>query len=92
MYLSNIQKPIPMKNLIPNTSPDKAEWVEIDLNGITTDKRYISAQILHADTPQAHNTFAHPDNITLCNFRDAQVKNGKLLVTIPLLPIVTISL
>lgn len=77
---------------LANTSPDKAEQVEIDLNGIPADKQRLSARILHADTPQAHNTFDHPDNLSLCDFRDMHIRNGKLLVTLPKLSIVTIAL
>lgn len=77
---------------LANTSPNKAEQVEIDLSGIPADKQHLSARILHADTPQAHNTFDHPENLSLCDFRDMHIRNGKLLVTLPKLSIVTIAL
>ncbi len=47
---------------------------------------------LCAGTPQAHNTFEHSDNLSLCDFRDMHIRNGKLLVTLPELSIVTIAL
>ena len=75
---------------LTNTSLEKANEVAVDLASLKLKVR--GAQILTAASVNAYNDFGTPDAVTLKAFKDAKVKDGKLLVSMPPMSIVTISM
>ena len=72
-----------------NTSLDqKAEVsVAIPVNG----KSNIAAEILTAENAQDHNDFDRPETVRPAEFKDFKIKDGKLIVKMPAMSIISIS-
>jgi alpha-N-arabinofuranosidase len=74
---------------LTNTSLDqKAEVsVAIPVNG----KSNIAAEILTAENAQDHNDFDRPETVRPAEFKDFKIKDGKLIVKMPAMSIISIS-
>ncbi|GAH21476.1 unnamed protein product [marine sediment metagenome] len=42
-----------------------------------------AGRVLTAEVMNAHNTFEKPDAVTPAEFKNVEIKNGKILATIP---------
>lgn len=72
-----------------NLNPNKASEVECELRG--TDKASVTGTILTADKMNAHNTFEEPERVTIKDFNNAVIIEGKLKVKLPGMSIVTLE-
>ena len=74
---------------LTNTSLDqKAEVsVAIPVNG----KAKIAGEILTSENAQDHNDFDRPDTVRPVEFKDFKIKDGKLIVKMPPMSIISIS-
>jgi alpha-N-arabinofuranosidase len=66
---------------IVNLNPQQPAEVDCDIVGLQA--RKISGRILTAEVMNAHNTFDKPDAVKPVEFKGVQVKDGKILATIP---------
>lgn len=72
-----------------NIDAKKEHKVEIDLEGM--DVKKMQGQILRSGKIQDHNTFDDPDKITIKDFKDFNLKNGKLSMVLPPFSVVVLS-
>ncbi|MCX2836631.1 alpha-N-arabinofuranosidase [Salinimicrobium sp. MT39] len=72
-----------------NIDAQKEHKVEIDLEGM--DVKKMQGQILRSGKIQDHNTFDDPDKITIKDFKDFNLKNGKLSMVLPPFSVVVLS-
>lgn len=72
-----------------NIDAKKEHKVEIDLEGM--DVKKMQGQILRSGKIQDHNTFDDPDKITIKDFKDFNLKNGKLSMVLPSFSVVVLS-
>ena len=75
---------------LAHTDNTREATVECELRGANISS--ISGRILHADKPQAHNTFEAPDTVSPRVFEGAQLNGSKLSLTLPPASIVTLEL
>lgn len=73
-----------------NPTLDSKHSVSLDIPQLKGLKA-VSAEILTADKPQAHNTFENPDVVAPKAFKNYKQKNDKLSVELPALSIVSIT-
>ena len=72
-----------------NIDAKKEHKVEIELEGL--DVKKMQGQILRSGKIQDHNTFDDPDKITIKDFKDFSLKNGKLSMVLPPFSVVVLS-
>ena len=75
---------------LANADLDNSNKVTIDLASIKGQIK--KATILTSKDMKDHNTFEKPNVVVPTDFKDAQIKNGKLIVTLPKMSIVTIQI
>jgi alpha-N-arabinofuranosidase len=73
-----------------NLDPNQARTVEAELRG--TSATAASGRILTAPAINSHNTFERPDVVRPAPFAGAQVKGGRLSVTLPPKSVVVLEL
>ncbi|HLT62660.1 MAG TPA: alpha-L-arabinofuranosidase C-terminal domain-containing protein [Microlunatus sp.] len=73
---------------ITNLDPDAEHTLSYDLRGGTASA--VTARILHADTPQAHNTREAPDAVAPADYDGFRLSEHTLTVTIPAHSFVTV--
>ena len=66
---------------ISNLDPDNTADLDCKIEGINPNK--ISARILTAEKMNTRNTFENPDNIHPQTFSGVEIKNGRILTTLP---------
>lgn len=76
---------------LTNIDPNQERRVEIDLKGMGAGAVQ-SARILTAEAMDSHNTFDQPNRLMPQAFEGAEVKGGKLVVTLPAKSLVTLAL
>ncbi len=74
---------------LANTSLDKAQEVELSLDGMQP--KTVSGKILTSKTIKDYNDFDHPDVIKLADFKDAKVKKNTVKVKLPAKSIVVLN-
>jgi alpha-N-arabinofuranosidase len=72
-----------------NLDPQKPGKLECELTGVTAKK--VSGQILTSDKMNAHNTFEQPNAIGPVEFKDVEIKDGKILTTLPAKSVVMLT-
>jgi alpha-N-arabinofuranosidase len=72
-----------------NLDPQKPAKLECELTGVTAKK--ISGRVLTGETMNAHNTFEQPNAIGPAEFKDAEIKDGKILTTLPAKSVVILT-
>ncbi|MGI0105742.1 alpha-N-arabinofuranosidase [Salinimicrobium sp. WS361] len=72
-----------------NIDAQKEHKVEIDLEGM--DVKKMQGQILRSGKIQDHNTFDNPNKISIKDFKDFSLKNGKLSMVLPPFSVVVLS-
>jgi alpha-N-arabinofuranosidase len=75
---------------ISNLDPTKEITVPVDIEGVSFQK--VSGQILHADSIQAHNTFADPHQVHISAFQDFSVREKEVTVRMPPASVVVLAL
>jgi alpha-L-arabinofuranosidase len=66
---------------ICNLNPETPAGLECAFEGFGAQK--ITGRILTAEAMNAHNTFEKPDSITPVEFKGMEIKDGKVLATVP---------
>jgi alpha-N-arabinofuranosidase len=66
---------------ICNLNPEASAELECSLEGFKLQK--VTGRVLTAEVMNAHNTFEKPNAITPAEFKNVEIKNGKILATIP---------
>ena len=64
-----------------NIDPNKGQSIDCDLRGFTSKK--VSGKILTSAKINDYNSFDKPDVVTVKDFNDAKLANGKLSVNLP---------
>ena len=72
-----------------NLDPQKPTKLECELTGITAKK--VSGRVLTSETMNAHNTFEQPNAIEPVEFKDVEIKDGKILATLPAKSVVVLT-
>ena len=72
-----------------NTHATAAQPLTIDLRGAQFTA--VTARILTADAPNAHNTFDAPDTLTTQDFPDARLTDGNILLELPAKSVVALT-
>ncbi|HEY0074368.1 MAG TPA: alpha-N-arabinofuranosidase [Abditibacteriaceae bacterium] len=75
---------------LAHTNPSQEASIECDLRGVQISG--VSGRILHADKPQAHNTFEAPETVAPRDFNSTQLNGTKLSLTLPPASVVTLEL
>lgn len=75
---------------LTNTSLEHGDEVTVDLAGIKA--KVQGGEILTAASMRDYNDFGQPEKVTLKAFKDARIKDGKLIVKMPAMSIVTLQL
>jgi alpha-N-arabinofuranosidase len=75
---------------LAHTDPTREASIECDLRGVQISG--VSGRILHADKPQAHNTFEAPETVAPRDFNSTQLNDTKLSLTLPPASVVTLEL
>ena len=66
---------------ICNLNPETPAELECITEGFQVQKA--TGRVLTAEVMNAHNTFKKPDAVTPAEFKNVEIKNGKILATIP---------
>jgi alpha-N-arabinofuranosidase len=66
---------------ICNLNPESPAEFECGFEGFNAQKA--TGRILTAEATNAHNTFEKPDAVKLVEFKGIEIKDGKILATIP---------
>jgi alpha-N-arabinofuranosidase len=66
---------------ICNLNPEVPAELECSLDGIKVQK--VTGRVLTADVMNAHNTFEKLNAVKPADFKNVEIKNGKILATIP---------
>lgn len=75
---------------LTNTSLDEKAEIAIDLG---TDKKFkVSGEILTSENMQDHNTFENPEKVKPAAFEGFKFKDGKLIVKMPAMSIVSLEI
>ncbi len=74
---------------ICNLNPQMPEELEVSFEGFQVQK--VTGRVLTSEVMNAHNTFEEPDTIRPTEFDMMQVKNGKILATIPSKSVVVLA-
>jgi alpha-N-arabinofuranosidase len=64
-----------------NIDDTKEQTIELDVSGLNLSQ--VSGEILRSDDLNDHNTFENPDKVEPAYFNTAQIRDGKLSLTIP---------
>lgn len=72
-----------------NLDPKTSATLECELKGASAKK--VSGRILTAEAMNAHNTFEQPNAIQPAEFTNAEIKNGKILATLPAKSVVILT-
>lgn len=75
---------------LANADLTESNKVTIDLAGISGNIK--NATILTSADMKDHNTFENPNKVVPAQFNDAKISNGKLVVTLPKMSIVTLQI
>jgi alpha-N-arabinofuranosidase len=74
---------------ICNLNPEEPAELECVLEGFQTQKA--TGRILTAEAMNAHNTFEKPDAVMPAEFKSVEIKDGKILATIPSKSVVVLT-
>ncbi len=74
---------------LANINIDKAQKVEINLDGAKAQK--VTGRILTSKSVADYNDFDQPERVKPTLFKDAQLKKGKLMVTVPAKSIIVLN-
>lgn len=74
---------------ICNLNPEAPAELECSLEGFKVQK--VTGRVLTADVMNAHNTFEEPDAVRPAEFKGMEVKDGKILATIPSKSVVVLA-
>jgi alpha-N-arabinofuranosidase len=66
---------------ICNLNPEVPAELECSLEGFKAQK--VTGRVLTADVMNAHNTFEKPNAVMPAEFKNVEIKDGKILATIP---------
>ncbi|MBS3776587.1 MAG: alpha-N-arabinofuranosidase, partial [Bacteroidales bacterium] len=75
---------------LTNADPDEAASVECYLQG-DQELRFNRGEILTHSRMNAHNSFENPEQVTIQNFKNAEVNDGKIEVDLPAKSVVMIE-
>jgi alpha-L-arabinofuranosidase len=74
---------------ICNLNPEAPAELECSFEGFKVQK--VTGRVLTADVMNAHNTFEEPDAVKPAEFKGMEVKDGKILATIPSKSVVVLA-
>lgn len=75
-----------------NTVLDKAQKVSVSFDGQNAVSKVLSAEVLTSKDVRDHNDFSSPDAVKPEDFKDFNLSNGTLTVTLPPFSILSIAL
>lgn len=75
---------------ICNLNPETPAELECITEGFQVQKA--TGRVLTAEVMNAHNTFEKPDAVTPAEFKNVEIKNGKILATIPSKSVVVLEI
>ncbi|WP_282942509.1 alpha-N-arabinofuranosidase [Paenibacillus sp. RC67] len=75
-----------------NLHHDQQAKVQLELRGMASTDKRVSGRIITADRIQAHNTFAHPNNVHTAEFIHAALKNSLLSTELPPMSVVLLTI
>jgi alpha-N-arabinofuranosidase len=73
-----------------NIDPNKAQSVETELRGATAKK--VSGKVLTSAKINDHNTFDNPNTVSVKDFKDAKLSDGKLNISLPAKSVVLLEI
>lgn len=77
---------------LANVSLDKAQRVELNLDGMRQSPKTVNGEILTCKNITDYNDFEHPQNVKPSVFKDAKISKKALKVKIPAKSIVVLKI
>jgi alpha-N-arabinofuranosidase len=73
-----------------NVDPNKGQMLETELRGVTAKK--VTGKALTSAKINDYNSFENPNTVTVKDFKDAKLSNGKLTMSLPAKSIVMLEI